>query len=458
MIRLLDENVDALCAALKTDLHKNQFECKVVEMGLVRADANLTLKNLDTWARPQAVKKNLMTMMDGVEIIPEPYGVALIIGAWNYPIQLPLLPLVGAIGAGNCVVIKPSEVAEASAKVLTELIPKYLDPECFPVVSGGVADTTALLEERFDYIFYTGSSMVGRIVYQAAAKHLTPVTLELGGKSPCYVAANSSAHVVARRIAWGKFMNSGQTCVAPDYVLCQEGFQDQLVSSLKKTIEAFYEGKPLESDSYGCMVNKKHYERVKELLSKSGKVAIGGDFDDATNKIAPTVLVDVKLTDPIMDGEIFGPVLPIITVADEDEAIAYINSGKKPLALYIFTNDQTLARKVIANTSSGGVAINDTMMQGSVPSLPFGGVGNSGIGKYHGKHTFDTFSHQRACVNRSQMLEKVNDLRCPPHSDRKSSIVGYLTGEDSGEGRGVLSFIPLIVLSVIVAYLIKSKL
>ena len=456
LIRMLDENTEVLCDALKKDLGKPRMESMMLEIGFVRSDTALTLNNLDKWTKPQAAKKNLMTMLDSVEILPEPYGTVLIIGAWNYPVQLVFLPLLGAIGAGNCAIIKPSEVAIATSDLLAEIIPKYLDPECFPVVTGGIPETTALLEEKFDYIFFTGSSTVGKIIYQAAAKHLTPVTLELGGKSPCYIAADCNIDLVARRLIWGKCVNGGQTCVAPDYALVQDGIQDKLVESIQKASKEFFGEKPLDSDSLGCIVNARHYERVKALLS-NGRVVVGGEHSDENRKIAPTVLVDIKPTDPCMQQEVFGPILPLLTVADEDEAISIINSREKPLSMYLFSKNQSVARKIMASTSSGGVTVNDTMLHAGVPALPFGGVGTSGMGAYHGKHSFDTFCHQRACLLKGQNMEKLNDLRYPPYSEKKQKAMDYILVEKEKTGYRFSKYIPFVLLGVALAMLIKTQ-
>ena len=432
------------------------METTMMEHIALNNEAVMMLNNLDSWSKPRSCEKDLAMLFDTLEIRPQPYGVALVIGPWNYPVQLTLMPAIGAIAAGNCVVVKPSEVSAATAQLLEEIIPQYLDNDCIRVVNGGVQETTALLKERFDYIFYTGNSTVGKIVYQAAAKYLTPVTLELGGKSPCYVADDSDLAVVARRVAWGRFLNCGQTCIAPDYVLCQPVVQEKLVQQLGKVLKEFYGSNALQSDNYGFIVNDKHFQRLKGLLS-SGRVAIGGQFEEDKKLLAPTVLVDVKPTDPAMQEEIFGPILPIMTVADEDEAIAFINTREKSLSLYAFTKNKAVAAKIISRTSSGGVTINDTLMHASAPGLPFGGVGNSGMGGYHGKYTFETFSHMRGCMLRKQNMEMLNDVRYPPYSQKKIDMIKFALGKRDNPYWGLGGFMfSLVLMGSIVGALIQK--
>uniref|UniRef100_A0A8V0ZJV0 Aldehyde dehydrogenase n=1 Tax=Gallus gallus TaxID=9031 RepID=A0A8V0ZJV0_CHICK len=353
------------------------------------------------------------TQLDSAFIRKDPYGVVLIIGPWNYPIYLLLVPLIGAIAAGNCVIIKPSELTKNSEKLIEEVLPKYLDKDCFAVVTAGVEETTRLLENKFDYIFFTGSPSVGRIIMTAAAKHLTPVTLELGGKNPCYVSDTCDVQNVARRVVWGRFFNAGQTCIAPEYVLCSVEMQEKLIPALREAITEFYGSEPRNSPDFGRIVGDKQFRRVQALLS-SGRVAIGGQTDEKERYIAPTVLVDVKPSDPAMQEEIFGPILIIITVANIDEAIDFINSRERPLVVYAFSSNSKEVNQVLERTSSGGFCGNDTLMHVTLTSLPFGGIGSSGLGMYHGQFTFDTFTHHRGCLQRSTGLEPINTLRYPP--------------------------------------------
>ena len=355
--------------------------------------------------------------------MPEPLGVACVIAPWNYPVQLLAVPMVAAIAAGNAVVAKPSELAPHSAAVLAELIEALGDP-AVAVINGGVAETTELLTHRFDHILYTGNSRVARIVMRAAAEHLTPVTLELGGKSPAIVSRHADVAVAARRIAWGKFVNAGQTCIAPDYVLVERPVHDELVAAIGAQIEAFYGADPKASADYARIVNAPHFHRLEKLLD-SGTVAHGGISDPDSRYLAPTVLTGVAADDPVMGEEIFGPILPVIAVDSLDEAVAFVaersRAGDKPLALYSFSSVDDENDAVVAGTTSGGVCVNGTLMHISNPHLPFGGVGESGTGAYHGRFGFDTFSHQRAVHTRSTRVDP--DLLYPPYTDRKRSLV-----------------------------------
>jgi aldehyde dehydrogenase (NAD+) len=351
---------------------------------------------------------------------PEPLGVALIIGAWNYPIQLVLAPLIPAIAAGNCAVIKPSEVTPRASKLLAELVPKYLDSDAIAVVEGAVEETTALLEQRWDHIFYTGGSVVGRIVMKAAAEHLTPVTLELGGKSPAIIDDGADLKSAARRIAWGKTLNAGQTCIAPDYVLVSPQQKPALIDALKQSFRDMLGPDPLASGDYAAIVNDRHFERLRALLAQ-GTPVIGGQADPSTRKIAPTVLTDVALDSEVMTDEIFGPILPIIEVDNLDRAIGFVRRGDKPLAAYLFTRSSASEKKFLAELACGSVAINDVMMFMSVPELPFGGVGMSGMGSYHGKAGFDRFSHLKAVIRRGRFPEI--PIRFAPYSALKMKLL-----------------------------------
>lgn len=403
--------------ALRKDLNKSENGTKFFELLGLEGEINLALSKLSEWAAPRPVDKNLLTISDEVYVQPEPLGVVLIIGAWNYPIAVTFQPLVGAIAAGNAAVIKPSEVSAHTAKVM-ELLTLYLDPEMYPVVTGGVPETQELLKQRFDHIFYTGNSMVGKVIMEAAARHLTPVTLELGGKSPCYLDKNCDVAVACRRITWGKYVNCGQTCIAPDYILCEPGIQDKVVEEIRKCIKEFYTDDPKTFTDYGRIINQRHFKRIMALLEGS-KVAIGGENDESQCYIAPTVLRDVTPESKVMQEEIFGPVLPIIPVNGVNEAIQFINEREKPLALYVFSSSNKVIKRMIQETSSGGLLANDCLIHFTLSDLPFGGVGNSGMGRYHGKYTFDQLSHLRGCLIKKLNMERVNQMRYPPHSDRK---------------------------------------
>ncbi|XP_069471284.1 aldehyde dehydrogenase family 3 member A2-like isoform X2 [Ambystoma mexicanum] len=416
--RMLTENEDAIKRALRADLNKSECTSYSYEILGVLQEVDSAIANLSKWTAPQPVQKNLLTLADDVYIHYEPLGVVLIIGAWNYPFVLLLQPLVGAMAAGNAVILKPSEVSEHTANLIEELIPKYLDKELYQVVNGGVTETTALLKERFDHILYTGSTTVGKIVMEAASKHLTPVTLELGGKCPCYIDQNCDVDTACRRITWGKYANCGQTCIAPDYILCDPSLQGRIVEKIKETLKEFYGEDIKKSPDYERIINKRHFSRLMNLL-EGQKIAHGGQHDESSRFIAPTILTDVTPDAKVMQEEIFGPILPIIPVRSVDEAIHFINEREKPLALYVFSNSNKLIKKMISETSSGGVTANDVIMHYTVTALPFGGVGHSGMGAYHGKHTFDTFSHRRSCLIKSLGMERMNQLRYPPASIKK---------------------------------------
>ncbi len=398
--RLVSENADAFVAALQADLGKPTLEALTADLVMVTDSAKAARKSLKKWMAPRRVSTPLQSQPAKSWLQSEPLGVALIISPWNYPVQLLMLPVIGAVAAGNCVVMKPSEVTPHVSALVAELVPRYLDSKCFRVIEGGVAETTALLEQRFDHIFYTGNGAVGRIVMEAAARHLTPVTLELGGKSPCIVDKSANLEVAAKRIAWGKWMNAGQTCIAPDYVLVHEDVEAELVDKLANCVRAFYGEDPRESGDYARIVNSRHIKRLQSLLKESGDVVVGGEVNEDERYFAPTILRNVPPESPVMSDEIFGPILPVLRVRDVDEAIAFVTSRDKPLALYAFTESQEIEAKILERTSSGGAAINATIFQASNPNLPFGGVGPSGTGSYHGKASFDTFSHQKSVLRK----------------------------------------------------------
>jgi len=417
---MLVEQEGAFVRALAEDIAKSELEAYLTDVGFVVAEIDHALSHLKSWMKPRRVATPLIMQPGSSRVVHEPLGVALVIGAWNYPVQLSLAPLVGCIAAGNCAVVKPSEFAPRCAEALARLVPRYLDREAFAVVEGGVPETSALLEERFDKIFFTGSSRVGRIVMAAAAKHLTPVTLELGGKSPCVVDEDVDLAVAARRITYGKFINAGQTCIAPDYVLVHKAREQALLDAITETIETFYGGDPLASENFGRIVDARHHDRLARLI-EGETVVTGGQTDPNQLHIAPTVLRDVSPDAPVMREEIFGPILPVLAVDDMDEAIRFINEREKPLALYAFSNDTTKADRLIAATSAGGVCVNDTILHVVAPELPFGGVGESGMGKYHGRAGFEAFSNAKAVFRHSTRLDL--PMRYPPFSKRDKRVL-----------------------------------
>jgi len=410
---------DAVLRALAADFGKPAFEAWATEIGFIVGDIDHTIAQLDRWMAPEKVPTPIAFQPGSSRIEREPLGVACVIAPWNYPVQLLLLPMVAAIAAGNAVVGKPSELAPHSADAVHAIVRELGEP-AVALVLGGVAETTELLTHRFDHILYTGNGRVARVVMRAAAEHLTPVTLELGGKSPAIVSRHADLEVTSRRLAWGKFMNAGQTCIAPDYVLVEREVHDQLVEQLRARVREFYGDDPQRSADFARIVNDSHFHRLEKLLH-DGTVAIGGQSDADTRYIAPTVLTGITRDDQVMGEEIFGPVLPIIAVDSLDEAVSFVNADEKPLALYSFSADEADHDRVLRGTSSGGVCINGTIMHISNPHLPFGGVGESGMGAYHGKDGFDTFSHRRAVHERSTRLDP--SLMYPPYTSKKFALV-----------------------------------
>lgn len=428
LLRMYNENEEKIVQALAKDLKKPRQESILCEIDTTRAELKLLLKNLHKWADPEQPTKPFVNVMDGVCVVNDPYGVVLIMGAWNYPFNLTMLPLQGAIAAGNCVILKPSELAEHTAKLLAEILPKYLDSDCYQVVLGGVAETTELLKQKFDLIFYTGSTKVGKIVHAAANKNLTPVVLELGGKSPTYIDLTADITTTARRILWGKLLNAGQTCIAPDYILCTEKVEREFVKAAKEVLAEWYGNNPQSSSDLSRIISLNHFKRLEGLLKGSNKVAVGGRTDQDDLYIEPTILTDVKETDPIMQEEIFGPILPIVRVNSLNEAFDFIRARDKPLVIYAFTNDKEVQRRFKFCTTSGGLVINETLMHAQVECLPFGGVGASGMGRYHGQYTFDAFVHKKSCLVKDlgALGEKLASGRYPPYTEKKLSSIRFL--------------------------------
>jgi aldehyde dehydrogenase (NAD+) len=419
MNRMLAENEAEFLEALRTDLGKPEVEGYMTDLAFVASEVELMIKNLKKWNRPERVGTPIVTMPAKSQLIPEPLGVVLVIAPWNYPVQLLLVPAASAIAAGNCVVMKPSEVSSATSAVLARLVPKYMDPAAVAIVEGGVPETTELLAQRFDHIFYTGNGTVGRVVMAAAVANLTPVTLELGGKSPVIVDESANLRVAARRVAWGKWLNAGQTCVAPDYVMVAESKYDAFLEQLRIAIEEFYGSDPHLSDDYGRIVSPRHFDRLESLMA-GGTPAVGGDTKSDERYIAPTVLVDVDLESQLISEEIFGPLLPIIPMASVAESISFINARPHPLALYVFAENRNVVDTVLARTTAGGVTVNGTIMHLTNPNLPFGGVGESGMGGYHGKSGVRLFQHLKPVLNRSTRMDP--SLTYPPYTARKAKI------------------------------------
>lgn len=394
----LNQHEEDIKQALHSDLGKPPLETYIAEIAVVKGELAFIRKNLSSWTQPKKVSTLFAAEPASSHIQSEPLGVVLIISAWNYPIQLSLAPLIGAIAAGNCAVLKPSEFSPATSQLLATLLPKYLDPRCVQIIQGAIPEATELLAEKFDHILFTGSANVGKIVLEAAAKHLTPVTLELGGKSPCIVDRDANIDAAAERILWGKLCNAGQTCIAPDYLLAHKDIENALLLKMQEKLQDFYGNDPKMSRNYGRIVHKNHYRNLMQLMRGNGDIFVGGEGDENERYIAPTILRNVPIDAPIMDKnmEIFGPILPVLKVENIQEAVAFVNSRPKPLTLYLFSGTKKIQQYVSEHTSSGSMAINHTLMQGGIPTLPFGGVGASGMGAYHGKASFDTFSHRKS--------------------------------------------------------------
>jgi aldehyde dehydrogenase (NAD+) len=416
------ENEAAIFNALKADLNKPVVESFNAEILLVIKEIEYAIKNIKNWTKPKKAEVPWQFFPASAKIYPEPLGVVLIIGAWNYPFQLVVAPLIGAIAAGNCAIIKPSEIASHTSNLIVEIFEKYFDKSYLAAIEGGVETSQTLLAEKFDHIFFTGGAAVGKIVMQAAAKQLTPVTLELGGKSPCIVDSNIDLKIAARRITWGKFFNAGQTCLAPDYLLVDKKIKDNLLNEIKKCLQEFYGENPAKSPDYARIINQKQFDRLVNYLKylKNGKIIIGGETTSEERYIAPTIIDSVSWEDAIMQEEIFGPILPVIEFTDIAEAINIINSQPKPLALYLFSQNQNLQKQVISETSFGGGCINHTIIHYAVPSIPFGGIGNSGIGSYHGKASFDTFSHYKSVLKKPFLLDV--KVLYPPYEGKLSLL------------------------------------
>ena len=399
--------------ALYADLKKPELE-GYIELAVLQ-DISYALKHLRFWMKPQKVKAPLTQFPASAYIKPDPLGVVLIISPWNYPFSLMISPLVGAIAAGNCAIVKPSEISANTSNILCEIINDTFATEYISAIPGGVETSQDLLAEKLDHIFFTGGTKIGKIVMEAAAKNLTPVTLELGGKSPCIVDRNINLKETAKRITWGKFLNAGQTCIAPDYLLVDSQVKSELIEEIQNCLQEFYGDDPAKTPDFGRIINDKQFDRLTGLLT-AGNIITGGQTNREDLYIAPTLITDVSLEDPVMEDEIFGPILPILEYKDLAEAIAIINKYPKPLALYLFTKDKHKQQQVLENTSSGGVCFNDTIMQVGVTQLPFGGVGESGIGAYHGKYSFDTFSHQKSVLKKSFWFDL--NWRYAPYKDK----------------------------------------
>jgi aldehyde dehydrogenase (NAD+) len=410
--QVIQGHQNEIITALQQDLGKPKFEAYTSEVLILLEEINFVLKHLREWMKPQRAKISLGQFPARGLIYPQPLGVVLIIAPWNYPFQLLVNPLIGAIAAGNCVIVKPSELAPHTASLISKLIGENFNPGLVTAIEGGVEVSEALLAEKFDHIFFTGSTRVGKIVMAKAANHLTPVTLELGGKSPCIIDRDVDIKVAAKRVAWGKFFNCGQTCIAPDYVLIHGTIYDQFKDALQTAVREFYGEDPQQSPDYGRIINQRHWDRLVNFLT-DGEIVIGGKHDRENLYIAPTIVDKITWDSPIMAEEIFGPILPLLPYSDLSEVIEKINDRGRPLALYFFSENTKNQERIINSIPFGGGCINDTIMHLSSPYLPFGGIGDSGMGRYHGKYTFDTFTHYKSILKKSLRFDQ--QWRYPPY-------------------------------------------
>jgi aldehyde dehydrogenase (NAD+) len=414
---------EELSGAIFRDFQKGGFNTFLTEFSGLYVELNQAIKNLGRWAKIRRVRTNLLNFPCGSYIMPEPLGVCLIIGAWNYPINLSIAPAIAAIAAGNTIIMKPSELTSHTSATLAKMIGENFDPAYFAVVEGGIKETTALLEQKFDKIFFTGSPAVGKIVYQAAAKNLIPVSLELGGKSPMVIAADAKIEICVKRLVWGKFLNAGQTCIAPDYLLLHKKIEKPFLEALRKEILAAKFS--LENNNYNQIINERNFDRLVSLI-RPEKVFLGGDYDRSIRFIAPTVMINISEDDKVMEEEIFGPILPVISYEDTDAAIKLIRTKSKPLAFYLFTESHALRKKIFSEISFGGGAVNDVLMHFSNDKLPFGGVGYSGMGSYHGEAGFKTFSHEKSFIQKPTLFEF--PIKYFPYNNWKLPVIRWIVG------------------------------
>lgn len=421
---VLKSHEDEMAEAIFKDFKKSAFDCYTNELGLLYLDIKEAINKLNKWSSPQPMSTNLINFPSKNYVIREPFGVSLVIGAWNYPFQLSFAPVIAAIAAGNTVILKPSEVPAHTSALIAKMVNDNFEPEYFKVIEGGVPETTELLEQKFDKIFFTGSVPVGKIVYQAAAKHLTPVTLELGGKSPAIVTEKSDLNVALRRLLWGKFLNAGQTCIAPDYILVHENIKAKFIEKAKSFIEeqnySFVRG------NYVQIINKRNMQRLEKLIDKE-KVVFGGEVNYQERYIAPTLMDNVSFSDAVMQEEIFGPILPIISYKNLADAIAQVKAQPKPLACYILTKERDKKEQILNELSFGGGAVNESIMHITNSHLPFGGVGDSGIGNYHGEAGFMAFSHEKSIMEKQTWFEP--SFKFAPYTKNKFRLVRWLIGK-----------------------------
>lgn len=409
-----------LCRALKADLGKSRTESYMCEIGLTLSELGYVKKHLRSWSKDRRVRTPLSQFHARSFTVQEPYGVVLVMSPWNYPVLLTLEPLIGALAAGNCCVVKPSAYSPETSSVMAKILRSVFPEEYVAVVEGGRQENQGLLAQKFDYIFFTGGVNVGKLVMEKASAHLTPVTLELGGKSPCIIDETANLKLAARRLAFGKYLNCGQTCVAPDYVLVHEKVKERFLGYVKEEIVRMYGARPLENPDYGKIVNRKHFDRLLGLMNPE-KLVFGGESREESLQIAPAVLDGVTPEDAVMQEEIFGPLLPILTVRSMEEALSFVNDRPKPLAFYIFTQDKKVEQMFLRRASFGGGCVNDTIIHLATSAMGFGGVGNSGMGSYHGKKSFDTFSHEKSIVKKYNWIDL--PMRYQPYTEQKEKMI-----------------------------------
>ncbi|RIA98614.1 aldehyde dehydrogenase family 3 member B1-like protein [Glomus cerebriforme] len=464
LYNLLDENEQEICDALYKDLHKHKTESLLGEINVIKQDCLDAIEHLDEWASPEYVKVGVAFKLNRCHIRKDPVGLVLIIGAWNYPVYLVLLPLVGAIAAGCTAIIKPSELAMYTATIIDALLPKYLDQEAYKCINGGVTEVTELLKYKFDHIFYTGSGAVGKKIMLAASNYLTPVTLELGGKSPAILDDNINFSVTAKRLIWAKSFNSGQTCIAPDYILCTKKTQEALLKEIPKVLRDQFGNDIQKSPDYARIINHRHFDRLVKLLEQTkGNIVIGGKTDRNDLFIEPTFVENVLKDDKLMEDEIFGPIFPIVIVENIKEAVKFINEKDFPLSLYPFSNDNDTIKFILDNTRSGGVTVNDCLIHATVPTLPFGGIGASGTGSYHGRKSFEIFTHERSVLKSPFFSEKLLERRYAPYNELNYKILNWLMfskpnfTNKRNKGKWKINNILGVLCIIIVAYFVKKK-
>lgn len=419
---VIQQHETEICDALYKDFQKPKFESVLSETAFIISELDHVIKKLKSWAKPKRVSSSIINFPSSDYIYSEPYGACLIIAPWNYPFQLAISPLMGAIAAGNTVVLKPSELAPNISQILADLLEKVFPKEMLAVVQGGIPVSEALLEQKWDYVFFTGSVHVGKIVAKAIAPHLTPSTLELGGKNPCIIHKSAKIQLAAKRIVWGKFLNGGQTCIAPDYILIDPSIKKDFIDAVQKEITAAYGVNPKDSPDFARIINSNNFERLAEML-EGENCAVGGEINREHTYISPTLIDEPALTSKVMEDEIFGPILPVLSFSSEENMAEIMGNYSKPLALYVFSEDSRFTENILKNFSFGGGAINDVVVHVVNKNLPFGGVGNSGNGAYHGKHSFDTFSHKKSISKRGTWLDV--PLRYAPYGD-KVSLIGMI--------------------------------